>query len=303
MGIVAWSTSLTTTAWPVTAARPLALVSASSGSSTPSKSVTPRIGARHPVAAQHAARAVHQEELRALVGHAVHEPGQRLVVDLLGIERGAHRRAQVGQQRELLDPRLELGELLLELAVRVDDLLGLQIEEPLDVAAPASLAQRVAERHARDQRERRRHREEPAPARHRVHHAEGDRAGRAHQARQPEVPAERGVLPADLPAARVVPARGAGALGDPGARQPPVGREALVLDAGARCTPRAASGSRGAASTGSGRAAGRPPAPRPGRSGSASGRSSASARRRCGDGRSPSSRCPGTSAPRGASSP
>ncbi len=189
------------------------------------------IGARHPVAAQHAARAVHQEELRALVRHAVHEPGERLVVDLLGVERGAHRRAEVGQQRELLDPRLELGELLLELAVRVDDLLGLEVEEPLDVAPPAPLAQRVAERHARDQGERRRHREEPAPARHRVHHAEGDRARRAHQARQPEVPAERRVLPADLPAARVVSARGAGALGDPGPRQPPVRREALVLDA------------------------------------------------------------------------
>jgi len=69
------------------------------------------------VPAEHAALAIHHEQIGLLVRHPVDEPAERLVVDLFRIERPAHRGTEVGEERELLDPRLELDEFLLQLAV------------------------------------------------------------------------------------------------------------------------------------------------------------------------------------------
>jgi hypothetical protein len=196
-----------------------------------------RVGPRGPVPAEHAALAVHQEEVGPLVRHPVDEPAQRLVVDLLRVERRAHRGAEVGEERQLLDPRLELDELLLELAVRVDDLLGLEIEQALGVTALVALAERVAQRDAGDERKGLRDQERPAPARGARDHPEDDRGGAADQGRRPEAGASRRVPPADVPSAGVGTAGRARALADPGARQPPVGGEALELHLQPRAAP------------------------------------------------------------------
>ncbi len=93
---------------------------------------------RHPVTADDAAARVHDEQIGALVAHAVDQALQRLLVDLLDVQRRADGGGQLAQQGELLDRRLEVAELLLELVVRVQDLLGLQIQHPPRVLAVAA---------------------------------------------------------------------------------------------------------------------------------------------------------------------
>ena len=80
-----------------------------------------------PVAANDASLVIDEEQAGRLVAHPVHQPLDGLLVDLFGIEGGVHRRAEIAQEGQLLDLRLEVAEFLLELIVRVDDLLGLQI--------------------------------------------------------------------------------------------------------------------------------------------------------------------------------
>jgi len=143
-------------------------------------------GARRPVPAEHAALAVQQGQVGLLVRHAVHEPGQRLIVDLLRVEGPAHRRAQVGEERQLPDPSLELDELLFQLAVRVDDLLGLEIEQFLGVATLVTLAEHVAERDSGEERKGGGGEERPAPAGGRRGQAEENGHGTSDQAGRPE---------------------------------------------------------------------------------------------------------------------
>src|SRR5215469_15726942 len=173
--------------------------------------------------------AVHQRQVGPLVAHAVHEPMQRLVVDLLRVEGSAHRRAEVGEKRQLLDAGLELDEFLLQLEIRIDDLLGLEIEQTLGVAPLRRLAEREAQRDSREERQRRRRQERPARPGRDVEDTEEHGAGAPDQTRRPEEGASRRILPVDVPAAGIVAASRAGALANLGAWQAPVGREALEL--------------------------------------------------------------------------
>src|SRR5262245_28803225 len=81
-----------------------------------------------PVAEQAPGR-IQEAEVRGLIAHAPHELLEHLPVDLLRVERGVDRRREAAQQRELLDPALEVLELALELLVRVRDLLALDVEK------------------------------------------------------------------------------------------------------------------------------------------------------------------------------
>ena len=106
------------------------------------------------VAADDPSVAIDEVEVRRLVPHAVHQALDGLLVDLLGVEGGVHGGAEIDQQRELLDLGLEVSELLLELVVRVDDLFGLEVEQPLAVPAARALAQHHAEPDAGGERRR-----------------------------------------------------------------------------------------------------------------------------------------------------
>ncbi len=198
----------------------------------------PRVARRDLVPAHDGVRAIHHEEVGGLVPHAVHQPRQPLLVDLLGIEGRVHGRAQLDQQRELLDLRLQLPEFLLELVVGVDDLLALEIEQLLRALAALALPEPVADRDARERmQDRHRGRARPRQGGAGVHRRPQDAGApdpgdRGH----PEPRPERRVAPAHLEHARVGAGGRALRLGDPGARELPVGRIALErhLHPGAR---------------------------------------------------------------------
>ena len=205
----------------------------------------PRLGfdtPRHPVTADDAPVRVHDEEIGALVAHGVDQALQRLLVDLLDVQRRADGGGQLAQQGELLDRRLEVAELLLELVVRVQDLLGLQIQHPLRVLPSRALYQRVADRPPEEQGQGRDDR--LGSPRRRMARGEPRRQGAggagAEQRRGPEPPAQRRVPPAHLDDARVRATCRALSLDDGGARQSPVGRVPLPLDGLPDAEPRGA---------------------------------------------------------------
>ena len=179
----------------------------------------PRLGLdtpRRPVTADDAPARVHDEQIGALVAHGVDQALQRLLVDLLHVQRRADGGGQLAQQGELLDRRLEVAELLLELVVRVQDLLGLQIQHPLRVLPSGALEQRVADRPPRS---RGRGRDDGlGHPRHRMGRGEPRRQGAGgagpEQRRDPEPPAQRRVPPAHVDDARVRATRRALSLDD-----------------------------------------------------------------------------------------
>ena len=189
--------------------------------------------ARRPMPAHRLSHGVDEEQMGALVAHPVNQPLERLLVDLLVIERGIDGRREVAQERELLDLGLEIAELPLELLVRVQDLLGLDVEQPPRLESTAPLEQGRARGGPRQGREQRKGSclRPPQAVLETEHQPHGDGGHRAGEDRRPEPPAERQVLPAHLPDARRVALGRARMLDDLRARQPPVGGIPLEADA------------------------------------------------------------------------
>ena len=187
---------------------------------------------RRPVTPDDAPVRVHDEQIGALIAHGVDQALQRLLVDLLRVQRRADGGGQLAQQRELLDRCLEVAKLLLELVVRVQDLLGLQIQHPLRVVPSGALEQRVADRSPEEQgqethdrlRSPRQHTGRGEPRR------QSTRGADPQHGRDPEPPAQGRVPPAHLDDARIRATRRALSLDDRGAGQPPVGGKPLPLD-------------------------------------------------------------------------
>ena len=217
--------SSTSTGKPVRATRAAALSSGSSGISTPSKIRRPPAPRTHSVTAEHPALTVHEEQVGGLVAHALHEPIERLVVDLLGIERRVDRGAQLDQQGQLLDPGLELAELLLQLVVGVEDLLRLQVHEPLGVVPARPLPERHPDVDALDGRQRADRRRPPRAEAGDGHeqHGQADAGGQPAHGRQPEARAEREVLPVHFEETGIGAGAGALVLDHTSARETPVG--------------------------------------------------------------------------------
>ena len=135
--------------------------------------------------------------------------------------------------------RLEVPELPLELAVRVQDLVRLDVSQPLELPTPRALEEPVADRDSEEGRE-----QDEGPGERPGHGAPGSqrqrhhgRAGQAGGSRRPEPSAQRRVLPAHVPEAVRVPPCRAGPLDHPRARELPVGRIPLVVDPGPGADP------------------------------------------------------------------